>query len=172
MILTNHHKASNGNSSPPSAAYTHQWIKATLVQIMVVAYLAPSHYLNQCWVIVNWTLRNKLQWNFNQNTKFFIHENLSENVVCQNGGHFVQGGDELSNYSLANIDFSIKPDSCNVYVCCKQTITFNCNTEEKNMHKNIKQDFLWKYQELKPINKSQLNELIDNHFQLVHQSWW
>ena len=23
----------------------------------------PSHFLNQCWNIVNWTLRNKLQWN-------------------------------------------------------------------------------------------------------------
>ena len=23
---------------------------------------APSHYLNQCWNIVNWTLMNKLQW--------------------------------------------------------------------------------------------------------------
>ena len=35
----------------------------------------PSHNLNQCWVIVNWALRNKLQWNFNLNTKLFIHEN-------------------------------------------------------------------------------------------------
>ena len=35
----------------------------------LVTYSAPSHYLNQCWVIVNWTLMNKLQWNFNQNTK-------------------------------------------------------------------------------------------------------
>ena len=25
--------------------------------------LAPSHYLNQCWLIVNRTHRNKLQWN-------------------------------------------------------------------------------------------------------------
>ena len=25
----------------------------------------------------------------------FIQENISEIVVCQNGGHFVQGGDEL-----------------------------------------------------------------------------
>ena len=33
------------------------------------------------WVIVNWTLTNKLQWNFNQNTKLFIHENVFENVV-------------------------------------------------------------------------------------------
>ena len=30
----------------------------------LVAYLAPSHYLNQCWVIINWTPRNKLQWIF------------------------------------------------------------------------------------------------------------
>ena len=32
----------------------------------LVAYSAPSHYLNQCWVIVNWTLRNTLLWNFYQ----------------------------------------------------------------------------------------------------------
>ena len=30
----------------------------------LVAYSAPSHYLNQCRVIANWISRNKLQWNF------------------------------------------------------------------------------------------------------------
>ena len=49
----------------------------------LVAYSAPRHYLNQCWVIVNWTLRNKRQWNFNQNEKKFIHENAPENIVCE-----------------------------------------------------------------------------------------
>ena len=44
---------------------------------------APSHYLNQCWVLINWTLRNNHQWNFNQNTKLFIHKNVSENIVCE-----------------------------------------------------------------------------------------
>ena len=29
------------------------------------------------------TLRNKLQWNFNQNTILFIHEKVCENVVCE-----------------------------------------------------------------------------------------
>ena len=43
----------------------------------------PNHYLNQCLIIVKWTLRNKLRWNFNQNTKLFIHENASENIVCE-----------------------------------------------------------------------------------------
>ena len=26
---------------------------------------------------------NKLQWNFNQNIKLFIHENASENIICE-----------------------------------------------------------------------------------------
>ena len=42
---------------------------------------APSHYLNQCWNIVNWTLGNKLQWNLNRNLYIFIQENPLENVV-------------------------------------------------------------------------------------------
>ena len=70
-------------SSPPSATYMWQWIRSAMVQIWFVAYSAPSHYLKQCWIIVNWTLWKKLQWNFNQNTKLFIHENASESIVCK-----------------------------------------------------------------------------------------
>ena len=44
---------------------------------------APSHYLNQYCNIVNWTLRIKLQWNFNQNSYILIQENAFENVVCE-----------------------------------------------------------------------------------------
>ena len=40
-------------------------------------------YLNQCWNIVNLTLRSKLQWNFNRNSNIFIQENALENVVSQ-----------------------------------------------------------------------------------------
>ena len=49
----------------------------------LVACLAQSHYLNKCFLIVNWTLRNKLQWNLNQNTKPFVYENAFQNVVCE-----------------------------------------------------------------------------------------
>ena len=35
------------------------------------------------WDIVNWTLRNKLQWNFKQNSNIFIQENGFECVVCE-----------------------------------------------------------------------------------------
>ena len=31
-----------------------------------------------------------LQWNFNRNSNICIQKNAMENVLCQNGGHFVQ----------------------------------------------------------------------------------
>ena len=45
------------------------------------AWSAPSHYLNQCWHIVNWTIGNKLQWNLNRNSHIFTQEKAFENVV-------------------------------------------------------------------------------------------
>ena len=52
-------------------------------QCIIVACSAPSHYLNQCCIIINWTLGNKPQWNSNWNTKCFIHDNSFENVFCE-----------------------------------------------------------------------------------------
>ena len=43
--------------------------------------MGASHYLNKWWNIVNWTLRNKVQWNRKQNSCIFIQENALENVV-------------------------------------------------------------------------------------------
>ena len=43
----------------------------------------PSHYLNQCWNIVNWNLKNKLHWNCNRNSNIFVQENPLEDVVCE-----------------------------------------------------------------------------------------
>ena len=49
--------------------------------IFLVAWPALSHYLNQCWNIVNWTIGNKLQWNLNPNLYIFIQENAFEIVI-------------------------------------------------------------------------------------------
>ena len=43
--------------------------------------MAPNHYLNQCWNILNWTLRNKLQWNDNRNTNIFIEKKIHLNSL-------------------------------------------------------------------------------------------
>ena len=67
----------------PSDAYMCRQPRPSLVQIMACRLAGPSHYLNQCLNIVNWTLGNKLQWNFNRNWNIFIQENALENVVCR-----------------------------------------------------------------------------------------
>ena len=40
----------------------------------LVTYSTPSHYLNHCIDVINWTLGNKLQWKSNQNKKYFHSE--------------------------------------------------------------------------------------------------
>ena len=49
----------------------------------LVAWSAPSHYLNQCGNIVNLTHRNKLKWNIDQNSYIFNQGNAFEIGVCK-----------------------------------------------------------------------------------------
>ena len=81
------------NSLRPSDAIWHDGSPSTLVQIMACCLREPSHYLNQCWLIINRTyskdpcgkcvlystfsqikpllyptIANKFQWNYSQNT--------------------------------------------------------------------------------------------------------
>ena len=69
------------NSLRPSDAYMRQQIYHHWFRYWLVAWTAQSHYLNQCLNIINCTLRNKRQWNLNQNWYIFIQENGFENVV-------------------------------------------------------------------------------------------
>ena len=71
-------------------SYTVVWFTLILVPHMCVSELykhwfsnglALCHWLNQCWFIDNWILRNKFQWN--RNTKVSIHENAFEYVGCE-----------------------------------------------------------------------------------------
>ena len=50
---------------------------------MACSQCGPSNYLNQCYLIINWTIGNKLQWNLNPNAMIYSQENKFENV-----GHF------------------------------------------------------------------------------------
>ena len=54
----------------------HHWIRQWLV-----AWPAPSHYMNKCGKIVNWIGGNKHQWNSNRNSSILIQENAFKNVV-------------------------------------------------------------------------------------------
>ena len=60
-----------------------QWIGSALVQIMACRLFGAKSLSTPVLGHFNWTLTNKLQWHFNQNTKFFSQENASENIVCE-----------------------------------------------------------------------------------------
>ena len=78
-----HYAYNYGNAKllRPSDAYMRQLTNHHWFRQWLVAWPAPSHYLNQCWNIVNWIPRNKLQWNFDRNSYIFHQENPFENVV-------------------------------------------------------------------------------------------
>ena len=54
----------------------HHWFRYWLV-----ACKAPSHYLNQCWFVVNWNPWDKLKRYSHQNSNIFIQVNAFENAV-------------------------------------------------------------------------------------------
>ena len=66
------------NSSHPSVAYMRQWIWSALVHIMACRLFGTKPLsepmLEYC---------EKVQWNSNENTKVFTHENGSDNIVCE-----------------------------------------------------------------------------------------
>ena len=87
-------------SSPPSAAYMRQWSGSALVQIIACRLFGAKPSLNQWVIIVHWAVRNKHQWNFNQNTNLFINDNAFELCRLPKWRLFCLGGDELISYNF------------------------------------------------------------------------
>ena len=50
------------------------WQNSTDSAIKQSSVLVMAHYLNQCWLNENWTLRNNLEWNLNQSKKLFFRK--------------------------------------------------------------------------------------------------
>ena len=82
-VLINYDTARYDNafkSLRPIVAYLRQETNQPWFRQLLLAWPrpAPSHYLNQCWDIVNWTLRDKLRCNFNWNPHFFFKKRHSK----------------------------------------------------------------------------------------------
>ena len=68
---------------------TH-WGRVTLICVSKLTIIGSDNRVSPgrlqaivWWIIVNWTIRNKLQRNSNRNSKIFIQENALEHVVCE-----------------------------------------------------------------------------------------
>ena len=64
---------------------------ASLNYAIIGCLAAPSHYLNQWWLIVNWTFGNNFQWNMYQNVWIvFKRRNISITETWDNSVHVSQ----------------------------------------------------------------------------------
>ena len=85
----------NVNSSPQSAAYVRRSIGSALLQIMVCRLFGTKPLSGQTFRYsqeLSPGHRNKLQWNFYQNRKLFIHGNASWYIVCEMAAILSRGG--------------------------------------------------------------------------------
>ena len=81
---------------------------------MACAWPAPSHYLNQCWNIVTWTLGNKLQWTLIE-IYIFLSEKMRLKLSSWNWRPFCLGLNVLSKIDQLYITRSYcnkKPVTC------------------------------------------------------------
>ena len=69
------------NSLSPSDTYMHHQASHHCFRKWLVTLPAPYHYLNQCWNIVNWTIRMKLHHKCYQTLYIFIQENVSKYII-------------------------------------------------------------------------------------------
>ena len=110
----------NMDSSSPSEAYLGQWTNHHWFRYWLVARLVPSHYLNQCWNFVNWTLWTKFS-EIVIHTSEFIHFHSIKciwNRRLWNGGHF------FISYNVATRQYSKCILGCEIgiYTTIKQRI--------------------------------------------------
>ena len=59
--------------------------------------------------------QTKTKTNFNQNSKRFVHENASENVVFEIGGHFVRGGGDKFSFHEEHIATNVWTGMANCF---------------------------------------------------------
>ena len=89
-----------------------QWIRSALAQIMACRPFGAKPLSKPVLVIVNGTSRNKLQSNFNQNTKLFIDENASENIFCEMAAILSRGRWVQLSFPVASPSPSTSPPTC------------------------------------------------------------
>ena len=95
----------SGIYSPPPPLVLHIYV-CELVSI------SSSHYLNQCWLIVNWNPRKTFQWFSNRNYIIFIQKCVW-NCRMPKWRPLCPGGDEyvISYPKLANDMLPCHPDN-------------------------------------------------------------
>ena len=95
-------------------------IYASVNRISIDSDNGLSPIRRQCWIIVNWTHRNKSQWNLNQNMKLLIHKkHLGASSAKLRP--FYQGADELIGAADIGMTGTSVPILASVYLVWMST---------------------------------------------------
>ena len=76
------------NSLWPSNAIRRQRSGSTLAEVMACCLTAPSHYLNQCWLIIIEVQWNSYPGNFARDASTLNHWKMFENYMFKNSFKF------------------------------------------------------------------------------------
>ena len=90
------------NSLRPSDAIWRQWFWTTLAQVMACCLTAPSHYLNQCWLIIRGVLWHTSESSFagiaqGIDSGYEFEKDILKNIFKSPRGQWVN---EFENYKL------------------------------------------------------------------------
>ena len=91
------------NSLWPSDAIWQHRSGSTLVQVMACCLMAPSHYLNQCWLIISKVQWHSFEGNFTIDTSAINHWNYLENYLSKilfksPRGQWVKAGTQQTSF--------------------------------------------------------------------------
>ena len=93
---------------------------------------SPSHHINQCWLFVKHTLKNKSQCKCCQNKVGFVKANTLENVVSTIPAFAIGANELLHVPSMAHVMLNEIPGKCAMIVvdwenCCQYGVKKICN---------------------------------------------
>ena len=63
---------------PSDAVWRRHWTGSLLSQVMACCLVAPSHYLNQCWLIISGDQRHQFEGNFTRDRSVVNHYIISK----------------------------------------------------------------------------------------------
>ena len=110
------------NSLWPNDAIWRHRSGSTLAQVMACCLMAPSHYLNQCWLIINKVQRHLAERNFTRKTQPSVTKVISK-ITYPKFNLNLPGSNELSGSSLIQVMarclFSPKPLSKSMLAYCQ-----------------------------------------------------
>ena len=111
------------NSLRPSDTIWRQRTGSTLAQVVACCLTTPSHYMNQCWLIITKVLWLSYEGNFARDASIINHWNLFENYMSKISFKFPRGRWVKCELYLCHIHERWHT----AVICCRQSSILSVN---------------------------------------------